>query len=74
MSIFYLLISLAVLLLLFYDLWYWYHDGKCIVPVTFQIWDCLDSPLRTALVIERVSDGSVGATNISKSRYLGLSR
>jgi hypothetical protein len=43
------------------------------VPVTVQVWDCLSSPLGAALVMERVSDGSVGATDISKSRCLGLS-
>jgi hypothetical protein len=29
---------------------YWYQDGKRIVPVTVQVWDCLSSPLGTALV------------------------
>jgi hypothetical protein len=27
----------------------WYHDGKRIVPVTVQVWDCLCSLLGTAL-------------------------
>ena len=51
----------------------WYHDGKRIVPVTVQVWDCLSSLLRTDLVRERVGDGSVGATDISRYRCLGLS-
>jgi hypothetical protein len=51
----------------------WYYDGKRIVPVTVQVWDCLGSPPGTALVMERVSDGSVGATDISKSGCPGLS-
>jgi len=51
----------------------WCHDGKCIVPVTVQVWDCLSSPLRTDLVQERVGDGSVGAIDISRSRCSGLS-
>mgnify|MGYP006973717207 CR=1 FL=1 len=51
----------------------WYHDGKRIVPVTVQVWDCLSSPLRTPLVRKRVDDGSVGAIDTSKSsgRFLG---
>jgi hypothetical protein len=73
MSYFHLMISSAVLLLLFYDLWYWYRDGKRIVLVIVQVWDCLGSPLRTAFVMERVSDGSVGTTDVSKSGCLGLS-
>ena len=52
---------------------YWCHDGKHIVPVTVQVWDCLSSPLRTDLVRERVGDGSVGAIDISRSRCSGLS-
>ena len=27
----------------------WCYEGKRIVPVTVQIWDCLSSPLGTAL-------------------------
>ena len=52
---------------------YWCHDGKRIVPVTVQVWDCLSSPLRTTLVRKRVDDGSVGAIDTSKSsgRFLG---
>ena len=51
----------------------WYHDGRRIVPVTVQVWDCLSSPLRTTLVRKRVDDGSVGAIDTSKSsgRFLG---
>ena len=49
------------------------HDGKRIVPVTVQVWDCLGSPLRSDLVRERVGDGSVGATDISRYRCPGLS-
>ena len=51
----------------------WYHDGKRIVPVTVQVWDCLSSLLRTPLVRKRVDDGSVGAIDTSKSsgRFLG---
>ena len=45
----------------------WYHDGRRIVPVTVQVWDCLSSPLRTPLVRKRVDDGSVGAIDTSKS-------
>jgi hypothetical protein len=44
------------------------------VPVTVQVWDCLSSPLGMTHIIEYVSDGSVGATDISKSRCLGLTR
>jgi hypothetical protein len=58
---------------LYIDLWYWRHDGKRIVSVTVQVWDCPGSPLGTALVMERVSDGSVGATDISKLRCPGSS-
>ena len=53
---------------------YWCHNDKCIVPVTAQVWDCLGSPLRSDLVRERVGDGSVGATDISRSRCPGHSR
>jgi hypothetical protein len=40
------------------------------VPVTVGL---SEFSAGTALVMERVSDGSVGATNISKSRCPGLS-
>ena len=56
-----------------YPILYWCHDGKHIVPVIVQVWDCLSSPLRTDLVQERVGDGSVGAIDISRSRCSGLS-
>ena len=49
---------------------YWCHDGKRIVPVTVQVWDCLSSPGGAALDMERVGDGSVGAIDISRSRCL----
>jgi hypothetical protein len=65
--------TLALIFLCVFDPWYWYHDGKRIVPVTVQVWDCLCSPLGTALVMERVGDGSVGAIDISKSGCPGLS-
>jgi hypothetical protein len=34
---------------------YWCHDGKHIVPVIVQVWDCLSSPTRTTLGPNRVS-------------------
>jgi hypothetical protein len=52
---------------------FWYHDGKNIVPVIVQVWDCLGSPLGTASVRERVGDGSVEAIDISRSECPGLS-
>jgi hypothetical protein len=67
------LVSFRIFISLYIDLWYWRHDGKRIVPVTVQVWECLGSLLGTALIMERVSDGSVGATDISKSRCPGPS-
>ena len=66
-------ISMILSLIQTYIHLYWCRDGKHIVLVTVQVWDCLSSPLRTDLVQERVGDGSVGATDISRSRRPGLS-
>ena len=49
---------------------YWCHDGKHIVPVIVLVWDSLSSPWGAALVQESVGDGSVGATDMSRSRCL----
>lgn len=46
----------------------WCYEGDRIVPVTVQVWDCLSSPRGAALVRESVGDGSVGATDMSRSR------
>jgi hypothetical protein len=51
---------------------FWYHDGKHIVPVTVQIWDCLYSLLDDH-VQERVNNGSIGTINISRFRCSGSS-